>query len=439
MEKPVSAAASAPAAAPAGAGPRSLVARLTRLNLLVLGLSLGITVALLSAASWWALSAREELAAQQNALLVANALAPMLAFEDQTAAHAELTAFARRPDLLELRLLDRQRAEFAVWRAEGQPASLVGQPAALPAEAQTLHVGSELRVWVPVRFRGETLGALLLRESLLSLQREMMRGLALAVLVTLLAIALASRALRSVQRRALAPIVELSALAERVARERDYGLRGRVRREDEVGSLTARFNEMLERIEVWQADLHQQLRQEQAAGQELQQLAHFDSLTQLPNRLFFQRALQGLVAQSLQPGRLAALMFIDLDNFKQVNDRHGHEAGDWVLREVAARMQSVLRSSDQLCRLGGDEFALLLSQLPDEGVAEQLAGRLIAAVRAPLYWQGQLLPVGATVGLAFCPSDAQDPAELLRRADEAMYDAKRAGKNCYRRADASAG
>ncbi len=206
-----------------------------------------------------------------------------------------------------------------------------------------------------------------------------------------------------------------------------------------MGSLTARFNEMLERIEVWQADLHQQLRQEQAAGQELQQLAHFDSLTQLPNRLFFQQALQGLVAQTLQPGRLAALMFIDLDNFKQVNDRHGHEAGDWVLREVAARMQSVLRSSDQLCRLGGDEFALLLSQLPDEGVAEQLAGRLIAAVRAPLYWQGQLLPVGATVGLAFCPSDAQDPAELLRRADEAMYAAKRAGKNCYRRADASAG
>lgn len=434
MKTAVSAAASAPAAAPS----RSLVARLTRLNLLVLGLSLALTVALLSAASWWALSARQELAAQQNALLVANALAPMLAFEDQAAAQAELQAFARRPDLLELRLLDRRRAEFAVWRAEGQAVSSPGLPATLPAEALADHVGSELRVWVPVRFRGETLGALLLRESLLSLQREMMRGLALAVLVTLLAIVIASRVLRSVQRRALAPIVDLSALAERVARERDYGLRGQVQREDEVGSLTARFNEMLERIEVWQADLHQQLLQEQAAGQELQQLAHFDGLTGLPNRHFFQQALQSLIVQSQASARLAALMFIDLDNFKQVNDRHGHEAGDWVLREVASRMQSVLRSSDQLCRLGGDEFALLLFQLPDEGVAERLAGRLIAAVRAPLSWQGQLLPVGATVGLAFCPRDAQQAAELLRRADEAMYAAKRAGKNCYRRADAGA-
>lgn len=141
-----------------------------------------------------------------------------------------------------------------------------------------------------------------------------------------------------------------------------------------------------------------------------------------------------MVAQTVRDNALSALMFIDLDNFKQVNDRHGHEAGDEVLREVARRMQAVLRLSDRLCRLGGDEFALLLPNLPDEGGAEHLAGRLVAAVREPMLVHGELMPVGATIGLAFCPLDARDAAGLLNRADAAMYVAKRAGKNTFRRA-----
>jgi diguanylate cyclase (GGDEF)-like protein len=127
------------------------------------------------------------------------------------------------------------------------------------------------------------------------------------------------------------------------------------------------------------------------------------------------------------------LMFIDLDNFKHVNDNHGHDAGDEVLRVVARRMSAVLRRGDLLCRLGGDEFALLLPELQHVAVAEQMAQRLISSVREPLVVGGVLMPVGATVGLAFFPTDAQDADGLLQAADAAMYAAKRAGKNCYRR------
>jgi diguanylate cyclase (GGDEF)-like protein len=96
-------------------------------------------------------------------------------------------------------------------------------------------------------------------------------------------------------------------------------------------------------------------------------------------------------------------------------------------------MQQVLREHDVLCRLGGDEFAVLLIELGDIRHAESLADRLIAAVRQPMFIREQLMPVGATIGLAFCPLDAAEPAMLLQKADEAMYAAKRAGKNTFRR------
>jgi diguanylate cyclase (GGDEF)-like protein len=126
-------------------------------------------------------------------------------------------------------------------------------------------------------------------------------------------------------------------------------------------------------------------------------------------------------------------LFIDLDNFKTVNDRWGHDAGDEVLQIVAKRVQSQLRQTDRLFRLGGDEFAVLLTDIVQPDWAMQLADRLIQSVREPMWLKNSLMPVGATVGLAFCPQDSTDAALLLQQADQAMYQAKRAGKNTCRR------
>jgi diguanylate cyclase (GGDEF)-like protein len=404
------------------------VRRLTVLNLTVLAATLLLTLGLIAGLSWLGVRERQAQAAEQAARVLAQSLVPMLVFEDQSAAAAELAAFARRDGLLELRLLDAHGRLFAQWRAEGTPA------AGLPQQPGRSITAGEVLVLVPLLQKGETVGRLFLRESLAELERGLLRLAGLAALLALLAIVLAARVLRAVQGRALSPIVELAALAEQVAREHDYALRAPVHRRDEVGRLSERFNEMLSRIEQAQQGLTQRLRQEQATGQQLQQLAHHDRLTGLPNRLAFEQALAEAVEQSLALRQLMGLVFIDLDNFKLVNDNHGHEAGDAVLREVAQRMSAVLRGRDRLYRLGGDEFALLLPELPDAAAAETLAPRLIAAVREPLWVGGALMPVGATLGLAFCPGDADTPAALLARADAAMYAAKRAGKNCFRRA-----
>ncbi len=415
----------------------SLVLRLTRLNLQVLSITMLLTFALIAGASLLAARELQAQAAERSAQLLANSLAPMLVFEDQVAAAAELQAFSKRSEWRMAQVATAGREVFAQWPADSgkPPPAIQAQPPALAQAgvARQMHL-EYVDVWVAVKLKGELIGWLHLQEGLEQVQLAVMRMAGLAAVLIGLAIVIAAWLLRWVQGKALAPIVELSDLAERVSISQDYSQRAKVHRFDEVGRLSERFNQMLKRVEIGQAELNQQLRQEQKVGQEFEQLAHRDSLTQLPNRLFFQSALQRHVATSCQEVVLMALMFIDLDNFKTVNDRHGHDAGDEVLREVAARMSKVLRAGDVLCRLGGDEFALILPSLPDEAAAEHLALRLIAAIREPMIIGGHLMPIGATVGLAFCPTDEVDAPSLLSAADVAMYAAKRAGKNTYRRA-----
>ncbi|MFM2342702.1 MAG: hypothetical protein RLZZ592_2355 [Pseudomonadota bacterium] len=157
-----------------------------------------------------------------------------------------------------------------------------------------------------------------------------------------------------------------------------------------------------------------------------------DPLTGLPNRREFGERLERLE----QLGRAGALPFallcMDLDGFKRVNDEFGHEAGDRLLAETARRFRALLRSDDTVCRIGGDEFVVLLPGA-DPATAAAVAERLLQAVREPFdVGGGQLARVGLSVGIALCPRHGCEGAPLMRQADEALYCAKRAGKGCLR-------
>jgi diguanylate cyclase (GGDEF)-like protein len=136
-------------------------------------------------------------------------------------------------------------------------------------------------------------------------------------------------------------------------------------------------------------------------------------------------------------GKLLAVCFMDLDGFKQINDKFGHEVGDDLLRQVAGRLQSLLRGSDTVARLGGDEFVILLSGLESEDECSQALDRLLTIVSQP-YALGRdtLSEIGASIGVTLHPADSADADTLLRHADQAMYAAKQAGKNCYQLFDA---
>ena len=172
--------------------------------------------------------------------------------------------------------------------------------------------------------------------------------------------------------------------------------------------------------------------EKKVAEERLKNLAFYDPLTGLPNRAFFQDRLEKVASAVRRTDKQAALMFIDLDGFKDVNDSLGHAAGDSLLVEVAKRLQGRVRKSDTVARLGGDEFGLLLTELQQPERIGSLAEEILEVVRNPINVDGQEVRVGASIGIAVFPDDARSADELTRHADIAMYQAKDGGKNSYK-------
>lgn len=169
------------------------------------------------------------------------------------------------------------------------------------------------------------------------------------------------------------------------------------------------------------------------AEEKLTQLALYDSLTGLPNRTNFFERLEFSLSQARRHNRALALLFIDLDGFKEVNDRMGHATGDHLLKEMARRLQGCIRESDNAARMGGDEFTVILNNLPNTGEVTQLAEKIIRALNQPVDYGGKsCCQVGASVGIAIYPDHGQLTDDLIRVADSAMYRAKAAGKNTYK-------
>ncbi len=164
---------------------------------------------------------------------------------------------------------------------------------------------------------------------------------------------------------------------------------------------------------------------------EIEHLATHDKLTGLPALRLAADRIDMALSHAARNGDKVALLFVDLDGFKAVNDKHGHEAGDRVLAEVAARLKTCVRASDTAARIGGDEFIVVLPDLHDAAAAGEVADKIIQAVSAPIAFGTASLAVGASIGIAVFPDHAQDSIALRRAADGAMYEVKRQGKNAH--------
>jgi diguanylate cyclase (GGDEF)-like protein len=160
-------------------------------------------------------------------------------------------------------------------------------------------------------------------------------------------------------------------------------------------------------------------------------LAQFDALTDLPNRVLFNDRAGIALAQARRAGTSVALIFLDLDRFKAVNDSLGHAVGDALLRDVAARLNASVRGSDTVCRHGGDEFVILMAGIADEKDAARIAEKVTQTISRPFTIEGTELVVTCSIGVACYPADGEGLDVLLRNADAAMYAAKATGRNGY--------
>lgn len=173
------------------------------------------------------------------------------------------------------------------------------------------------------------------------------------------------------------------------------------------------------REEIWNKELR------------LHRLAHFDTLTGLPNRVLFDDRLVTAMAAARREGTRASVLFVDLDGFKQINDGFGHDAGDKLLKETAKRLSSCVREVDTVARLGGDEFVIVLGNINNPAVSIAIAKMVGTSLHRPFKLGGNEVRIGASIGIAHYPDDGETYESLVRAADSAMYRAKKSGKGSY--------
>ncbi|MBT8438985.1 MAG: EAL domain-containing protein, partial [Gammaproteobacteria bacterium] len=226
------------------------------------------------------------------------------------------------------------------------------------------------------------------------------------------------------------PVHRLGLLAREIGRGNWSVKVNKTNANDEIGELTTAFEDMAGSLEL--------------SNQQIRFLAYHDSLTGLPNRTMFKEYLDRSIEHARRNQQLLAMLFLDIDDFKQINDTMGHQAGDMLLQEIARRLTSALRGDDYisvehthdatdgtLARLGGDEFIVLLPDIPDIFAPSVVAERLIDLVTKPIVINAHDCYVSASIGITLYPSDGVTAGELIKNADIAMYHAKESGKNAY--------
>ena len=276
----------------------------------------------------------------------------------------------------------------------------------------------EARVFSFVRmpFGGEEEGRFMvvgLSQPLAAVQGEVL-DLGRSILKILLVLSLVGVVLAAgVSRVVTQPLQAMVAAAQAFSRGQAHGALP-VHRKDEVGDLARSFHDMEQQIS-------RQITELNASRDAMAHLAHHDALTGLPNRRMFEQRLAQALELSRRSGRDCALLFVDLDDFKAINDGRGHAVGDLVLQAVARTIVGAVRQADTVARLAGDEFTVLCENVDSEDAALQIAAKLEQAFESPLDIEGQPFPVRASIGVSLFPRDAQDAHTLLASADAAMY------------------
>ena len=177
--------------------------------------------------------------------------------------------------------------------------------------------------------------------------------------------------------------------------------------------------------------LEHEIKEREDLTRELEFLANHDPLTGLPSLRLCKDRLERSLAESRREEQLTAVLFVDLDGFKAVNDDYGHEYGDALVRVVATRIETEIREIDTVARIGGDEFLIILTRMPERSIVEGIARNIVRQLSLPIELDDNQLKVGASIGIAIYPEDSDDGGELIRLADEAMYRVKDSGKNSY--------
>ncbi|AHL32031.1 DeoR faimly transcriptional regulator [Pseudomonas brassicacearum] len=333
-------------------------------------------------------------------------------FDDAAAATEALALIASTEEVADAQVFNEHGRLLARWQ----------RPETGLLSELEMHIAKaflEKPISLPIVHQGESIGSIVLAGHGGSLFRFLLSGLAGIVLCTAVsawvALYLARRQLRAIT----GPLRSLAEVAHAARSERALDRRVPPAAIAELDNLGNDFNALLDELESWQTHL-------QSENATLAHQASHDSLTGLPNRAFFEGRLIRALRNASKLDEQVAVLYLDSDRFKGINDNFGHAAGDAVLTAVATRVRAQLREDDLVARLGGDEFAVLLTPLHSTEDAERIAEKIIASMEMPIQLPGNAsVLTSLSIGIAVYPDHGATPGALLNAADAAMYQAKR--------------
>lgn len=379
---------------------------------------------------------------QMQSKMVGSNTTAALVFNDKNGALDILQAFSLSSDVHVAAIYDTEKSAFASYIKQGVDIDLrqinksFAYDDAVNTKAHThesaTFLGNKVHIIEEIKFDNEIIGYLFIQADMSSLQNDIVSYLLYTASVAFLGLALASLLLLKLRKSITRPLDKLTDLMDTVIQKNDYSVRIKNYSNDEIGKLSQGFNEMLAHIQVNDEKLAYELSERYKAEKYLDKLAYYDVTTDLPNRHFFQEHLGRAVEHAITTKQKMALLFLDLDNFKIVNDTAGHQTGDLLLKQASSRLSNVLRAHDYICRIGGDEFAIIIEDINDINDVSIVTQKCIESLSNPFVFDDNKFFVGVSIGVSVCPDDTITANELLVNADVAMYEAKLNGKNNYK-------
>ena len=395
-------------------------------------------------------------------IIAANSSAPLL-FSDPVAAQETLGFLESQQHIQAAAIYDIDDQVFSSYVKPGLEIEL---PTDNLHENNVLFWGDHVELYTHIIYEGEEIGVVYLRSDLEIVHDRLMWFLGIVGMVLVASLLVTFLLSAQLQRFITDPLLRLSAIARKVSTEKNFSVRVIGEGKDELGNLIRDFNAMLDEIqlrdselrehrlkleervarrthelEIANAQLEKSKQQAESVASRMEYHAHHDALTGLPNRILLHDRINSELAHARRQQTSAALLFLDLDRFKIINDSLGHAVGDQLLRVIARRLNNCVRDEDTVARLGGDEFMVLLPRISGSADAGRIARKIIDCLIDPISCNGHELHITTSIGISIFPYDGTDADTLIKHADISMYRAKELGRNkaVYYTAEMNAG
>lgn len=411
-----------------------IVKKLQVINLLIVGLITLLTI--ISLCFYMYITLRDNYRENSTTLtsLLAESVTSALLFGDKKAAQETLAGLRTVDYVTHAELYDKGGNLFASY-AKGTRAFVAAANFDPRGYQQDIRFGNlTLDSAFPVRSivsGSEQIGTITMQIDLTDAYVHLGYQVAALLLIGLLGAALVSAALSKLQRSITVPLLSLTETMRKITNGGGLSAKPALSNQDEIGEMTSAFNHMMDELTHRDQSLQQELKERRRIEAKLSQLAHFDTITALPNRHSFNSQIDKALINYKYDLEKLALIYIDLDNFKYVNDTFGHHIGDLLLARLGERLIKTLRKEDFVARLGGDEFVVIISSFTDNSQIIAVANKILASLQAPFALESHEAFISASIGIALCPDNGKDSETLQRQADSAMYRAKNLGKNNF--------